>query len=220
MAFFIFTERTVQTQKVEKPKIAKISGREALNRKGERISMKINIENYENMTPEEKLAALEAYDPEKDGFVSKAVFDKTSSEAASYKKQLREKQSDEEAKAAKDAEERATLLARVEELEKEKKVNSYTTSFLGLGYDEKTAKATAEALAKGDMETVFANHKTNNETREKALRAELLKETPPPAGGKPDGGMTLDKFRKMSSQERYEFSVSNPEEYKTLYGGN
>ena len=69
--------------------------------------MKINIENYDSMTPEEKLAALEAYDPEKDGFVSKSVFDKASSEAASYKKQLREKQSDEEAKAAKKAEKEA-----------------------------------------------------------------------------------------------------------------
>ena len=182
--------------------------------------MKINIENYENMTPEEKLAALEAYDPEKDGFVSKAVFDKTSSEAASYKKQLREKQSDEEAKAAKEAEERATLLARLEELEKEKTVSSYTNSFLGLGYDEKTAKATAEALAKGDMATVFANQKIQNDNREKTLRAELLKETPPPAGGKPDGGMSLDKLKKMSPKERYEYSVSNPDEYKTLYGGN
>ena len=182
--------------------------------------MKINIENYENLTPEEKLAALEAYDPEKDGFVSKATFDKASSEAASYKKQLREKQSDEEAKAAKEAEERATLIARLEELEREKTVSAYTTSYLGLGYDEKTAKATAEALAKGDMATVFANHKTHNDNREKALRAELLKETPPPAGGKPDGGMTLEKFRQMSSQERYEFATKNPEEYKTLYGGN
>ena len=117
--------------------------------------MKINIENYENMTPEEKLAALEAYDPEKDGFVSKATFDKASSEVASYKKQLREKQSDEEAKAAKEAEERATLIARVEELEREKTVNSYTTSLLGLGYDEKAAKATAEAMAKGDNVTAM-----------------------------------------------------------------
>jgi len=182
--------------------------------------MKINIENYENMTPEEKLAALEAYDPEKDGYVSKATFDKTSSEAASYKKQLREKQSDEEAKAAKEAEERATLLARLEELEREKTVGTYTNAYLALGYDEKTAKATAEALAKGDMDTVFANHKTQNESREKALRAELLKQTPPPASGAPDGVMTLDKLRKMSPQERYEFSLSNPEEYKTLYGGN
>lgn len=182
--------------------------------------MKINIENYENMTPEEKLAALEAYDPEKDGFVSKATFDKASSEVASYKKQLREKQSDEEAKAQKEAEERAAIIAELDALKKEKVVNTYTTAYLGLGYDEKTAKATAEALAKGDMDTVFANQKTHNENREKALRAELLKETPPPAGGKSDSGMTLERFRKMSPQERYEYSVSNPDEYKTLYGGN
>ena len=182
--------------------------------------MKINIENYESMTPEEKLAALEAYDPEKDGFVSKATFDKASSEAASFKKQLREKQSDEEAKAAKEAEERATLIARLEELEREKAVSGYVTSYLGMGYDEKTARSSAEALAKGDMETVFANQKTHNENREKALRAELLKETPPPAGGKSDGGMTIEKLRAMSPQDRYAFSVSNPDEYKTLYGGN
>ncbi len=182
--------------------------------------MKIKIENYETMTPEEKLAALEAYDPEKDGFVSKATFDKTATEAADYKKQLRAKQSDEEAKAAKEAEERAALMARLEELEREKTVGVYTNSYLALGYDEKTAKASAEALAKGDMETVFANQKTHNETREKALRAELLKQTPPPASGTSDKGMTIEQFRKMTPQERHDFSVSNPEEYKTLYGGN
>ena len=182
--------------------------------------MKINIENYENMTPEEKLAALEAYDPEKDGFVSKSVFDKKASEASELGKQLRAKQTDEEAKAAKEAKERAELMARLEQLEHEKAVNGYMNSFLSIGYDEKTAKSSAEALAKGDMETVFANQKIHNETREKALRAELLKETPPPAGGKPDSGMTLEQLRKMSPKERYDYSVSNPEEYKTLYGGN
>lgn len=182
--------------------------------------MKINIENYENMTPEEKIAAIEAYEPDMSGFVPKSAFDKAASEAASYKKQLREKQSDEEAKEAKDAEERATLLARVEELEKEKAVNSYVNSYLSMGYDEKLAKATAEALASGDIATVFANQKAHNENREKALRAELLKETPPPAGGDVDSGMTLEKFRKLPPQERYKFSVENPEQYKTLYGGN
>lgn len=181
--------------------------------------MKItDIENYDTMTPEEKLAVLE--EKYADGEKLKAALDKATSEAASYKKQLREKQTDEEAKATKDAEERAALLARVEELEREKTVGTYTNAYLALGYDEKTAKATAEALAKGDMTTVFANQKTINDNREKALRAELLKETPPPAGGGADNGMTLDKFRKMSPQERHEFSVANPEQYKTLYGGN
>ena len=32
--------------------------------------------------------------------------------------------------------------------------------------------------------------------------------------------MTLEKLRKMTPQERYDFSVKNPEEYKKIYGGN
>ena len=182
--------------------------------------MKFQIENYENMTPEEKVAALEAYEPDMSGFVPKDALDKATSEAASYKKQLREKQSDEEAKAQKEAEERAELVARLEQLEHEKAVNGYVNSYLSMGYDEKTAKSSAEALAKGDMATVFENQKIHNENREKAIRAELLKETPRPEGGSPDVGMTLDKFKKMSDKERYDFSVSNPEQYRTLYGGN
>lgn len=188
--------------------------------------MKINtnqIPNFDSLPEDAKNAILgmEFTDtPDMSQFVAKSVFDKKASEAAELSKQLKARMSDEEAKAAKEAEEKAALMARLEELEREKTVGTYTTSYLALGYDEKTAKATAEALAKGDMETVFANHKTHNETREKALRAELLKQTPPPASGTVDKGMTLDGFKKMSPQERYEFSVSHPEEYKTLYGGN
>ena len=179
--------------------------------------MKINIENYENLTPEEKLAAWEAYDPEKNGFVSKAVFDKKASEASELGKQLRAKQTDEEAKAAKDAEEREALLARVQELEHKELVSNYTTSYLALGYDEKSAKATAEAMAKGDMETVFANQKTHNENREKALRAEWLKETPPPAGGGADKGMKKEDFAKLSLAEKQKFATENPEVYASFY---
>ena len=182
--------------------------------------MKINIENYENMTPEEKVAALEAYEPDMSGYVAKSVFDKKASEAAELSKQLKSRMTEDEAKAAKDAEERATLLARVQELEQKEAINTYVTSYLAMGYDEKTAKSSAEALAKGDMETVFANQKKHSETREKNLRAELLKQTPPPAGGGASGTMTLEDFRKMTPQERHEFSVKNPEEYKNLYGGN
>lgn len=183
--------------------------------------MKIKIENYENMTPEEKLAALENYDPEKDGFVSKATFDKTATEAATFKKQLREKQTEEEQKAEKDKEERERLIARVQELEHKETVSNYTNAYLGLGYDEKTAKATAEALAKGDMATVFANQKSHIASREQALRSELVDQTPPPVGvDGGDGGTTLEQLKAMTPQARFEFSQKNPEEYKKLYGGN
>ena len=89
----------------------------------------------------------------------------------------------EEEKAAREAEERTALLARVEELERERTVNSYVNKFLGLGYEEHLAKETAEALVAGDMETVFVNQRAFAVTREKNLRAEILKSTPRPAGG-------------------------------------
>ena len=145
--------------------------------------MKFKIENYENMTAEEKVAALEAYEPDMSGFVSKAQLDKVASEAASYKKKLREKMSAEEEKAAREAEERTALQQRVEELEREQTINSYTTTYLTMGYEEALAKETAEALVSGDMDTVFANQKTFAFNREKALRAEILKSTPRPSGG-------------------------------------
>ena len=145
--------------------------------------MKHNIENYENMTVEEKLAALEAYEPDMSGFVTKAQLDKVASEAASYKKQLREKMTAEEEKAEREAEERAALQQRVEELERERTIHGYISSYLAMGYEESLAKSTAEALVSGDMETVFENQKTFATSREKALRAEILKSTPRPAGG-------------------------------------
>jgi hypothetical protein len=181
--------------------------------------MKINIENYDSMTPEEKLAALEAYDPEKDGFVSKATFDTTASDLAATKKKLREKQSDEEVKAQKDAEERAALIARVEELEREKAVSGYVNAYVSMGYDEKLARSSAEALAKGDTATVFANQRTHNENREKTLRAEILKETPPPAGGT-GAGMKKEDFAKMSLAEKQKFATENPEVYASFYNNN
>ena len=148
--------------------------------------MKFAIENYENMTPEEKVAALEAYEfPEPDytGWVKKDVLDKATSEAASYKKQLREKMSEEEAKAAQAAEEKASLLERAQKAEHELAISKYVGSYIAMGYEEKLARSTAEALAKGDMDTVFANQKLHVENREKALKAEWLKGTPRPAGG-------------------------------------
>lgn len=179
--------------------------------------MKINIENYENMTPEEKVAALEAYEPDMSGFVAKSVFDKTASDLAAAKKSLKEKMTEDEAKATKEAEEREALLARVKELEHKELVGSYTTSYLSLGYDEKSARATAEAMATGDMETVFKNQKIHNDTREKALRAELLKETPPPAGGGADKGMNKEDFSKLSLDEKQKFAKENPEVYASFY---
>lgn len=182
--------------------------------------MKFQIENYESMTPEEKVAALEAYEPDMSGYVAKATFDKTASDLAAAKKSLREKQTDEEAKEAERASREAAIMAELETLRHEKLVGTYVASYLAMGYDEKLAKATAEAMAKGDTDTVFKNQKIHLENREKALRTELLKNTPTPAAGNANTGMTKEQFSKMTLAEKAEFAQENPDAYKEFYGGN
>ena len=182
--------------------------------------MKINIENYENMTPEEKVAALEAYEPDMTGYVSKATFDKTASDLAAAKKSLRERMTEDEAKAQKDAEERAEIMRELEQLRAEKLVDQHTTKFLGLGYDEKLARETAAAMAAGDTELVFKNHAKFIADREKALKAEILKNTPTPPAGDGAEKKTRDDFKKMTLAEKQQFARENPEMFNEFIGGN
>lgn len=177
--------------------------------------MKFQIEGYENMTPEEKVAALEAYEPT--DVVSKATFDKTASELAAAKKRERERMTEEEAKAAKAAEEYAALVERAERAENALAVSTYVAAYTAMGYDEKLARATAEAMVKGDTDTILKNQKLHLENREKALKAELLKQTPPPAAGGSDTGMKKEEFAKLSLLEKQKFATENPEIYKSFY---
>ena len=188
--------------------------------------MKINtniIEGYESMSAEEKLAALEALDlPEPDltGFVKKELLDKATSEAAGYKKQLRERMSEDEAAKAKAAEELAAAMAELETLRADKAVSEYTAQFMGIGYDEALAKSTAQAIQKGDMAAMFKNHAKFVAEREKALKAELLKDTPAPPAGDGTKGVNKEAFSKMTLLEKQKFAQENPEQYKEIYGGS
>ena len=150
----------------------------------------------------------------------KAALSKSNSEAADYKKQLREKMSAEEVKAKEDAEKWEEIVKERDALLREKTIATYKAQYLALGYDEKLANETAEAMANGEIDKVFANQKKHLEAVEKKIRADVLKETPKPEGGKGSDTMTKEKFSKMSIAEKHKFSVEHPEEYKKLYGGN
>ena len=183
------------------------------------------IEGYEGMTTEEKIKALEAYEiedvqPDYSGYVKKDVFDKTASELAGVKKQLKEKMTDDEAAKQKEQEEREELQSKYEKLLHDSEVSKNKAKLLALGYEEKLADDTAEAMVTGDLEKVMANQKKHLEAVEKKVRAEALKDTPKPTGDGDSKTMTLEKLRGMTPSERYTYSQEHPEEYKELYGGN
>ena len=178
------------------------------------------IEGYKDMTPEQKLTALEAFeieDPDYSGYVKKDVFDKTASELAAKKKELNEKLSEDEQKKQKEQEEREELQSKYEKLLHESEVSKFKAKLLGMGYEEKLADETAEAMANGDTDKVFANQKKHLDSVEKKVRAEALKDTPKPTGDGDSKTMTLEKLRKLSPIEREQWSRKNPEDYKALY---
>ena len=179
------------------------------------------IEGYDKMTAEEKLKALEALElpaPDYTGYIKKETFDKTASELAGLKKQLREKLTEEEAAKLREKEEREALEAKYNKLLRESEIAKHKAKLIGLGYEEELAEETATAIADGDSEKVFVNQKKHLTAFEKKIKADVLKDTPkPPKGGEPSA-MTLDKFRKLSPMERLKYSQEHPEEYKELYG--
>ena len=147
----------------------------------------------------------------------KNALSKSNSEAAEYKKQLREKMSAEEAKAKEDAEKYEEVVKERDALRREKNILNHKSQYLALGYDEALANETAEAMVNGELDKVFAAQKKHLDSVEKKIREDVLKDTPKPEGGGGSPTMTKEKFSKMSTAEQYKFSVEHPEEYKSLY---
>lgn len=154
---------------------------------------KINTESisgYAEMSTEDKLKALEAYEFEvEDTMKLKNALNKASSDVAEFKRQLKtlqeQKLTDEEkAKLAHEEAEKA-LKAELETLKHEKTISSYKAKYLANGYDEALASSTAEALANGDMETVFANQKTYNDSVMAKAKESLLNNQPGLSKGEP-----------------------------------
>ena len=180
------------------------------------------IPNFDDLPEEAKAAILGmefADTPDMSQFVAKAVFDKKASEAAELSKQLKSKMTQDEQAAAKQAEALAAMQAELESLRADKTISEYTAQFLSIGYDEKLAKSTAEALHKGDMAVVFKNQATFVAEREKTMKADLLKNTPVPPAGNGEKAPSKDEFQKMSLLEKAKFATEHPELYNEFTGG-
>lgn len=180
------------------------------------------ISGYDDMSAEEKLAALEAYeidDPDYTGYVKKDVFDKTASELAQKKKELNARLTDEEKAREESETKQKELEEKYEALLRESQVSKQKAKLIALGYDESLADDSAQALVEGDLDKVIENASKFKKSFEKQLRAEILKDTPKPTGSGGSDVMTLDKFRKMGAADRAKYAQAHPEDYKALYSG-
>lgn len=179
------------------------------------------IAGYEDMTPEEKLKAIENFEfeePDLSEYVSKKTFDKTASELAKKKKELADKMTEDEARAMQDKENLENMQKELAELRKERMIADIKAKYLGLGYTEELAADTAKAMADGDTDKVFKNQKLHLEAYEKSIKDNIVGNTPRQTGGgnPSDNGMTKEKLMKMSMKDREAFYRSNPEEYRLL----
>lgn len=151
----------------------------------------------EGMTLAEIEAALENVELPADGSAEikrlRDAVSKANSEAADYKKQLRAKQTDEEAAEAKRQEEMEKLQNDNKALTHKIAVSENKAKLLALGYDEALAGETAVAMANGETDKVFAAQQKHQEAIEKKIRADILKNTPAPTGGSASGGVDYQK---------------------------
>lgn len=148
------------------------------------------VEGYkEDLSDAEKIALLTNFNMPEAG-IPKAQFDKVSSELAGVKKQLREKQTEDERK---EAERLAAEKARNNELEtlrREKALNSHKATYLAMGYSEALAQKAAEAMVDGKTDDLFVVMREHGTNVEKELRKKILDETPAPPAGEPGGEKT------------------------------
>lgn len=150
---------------------------------------KIDIEKiagYAEMSTEDKLKALEAFEFEDNaGELErlKNAVTKANADAAAWKRKHNDLLSEDEKKKQEQADQLADALKELEQLRTAKTVSEYTAKFVSQGYDEALAAETAKAMAAGDSAKVFANQQKFLDAYTKRMKAEILRNTPVPQGG-------------------------------------
>lgn len=105
---------------------------------------------------------------------------KANSEAAEWKRKLKDKQTDDENKRQEKDEAFEQLTKENAELKRSIALAEKKAKLIGMGYDEVMATETALAMLDGDMDKVMANQSKYLETQKKTIETELLKGTPRP----------------------------------------
>ena len=156
------------------------------------------IAGYTEMSAEDKLKALEAFEFEEAKPDSgeteklKAALSKANSEAAEWKRQFREKQTEQERAEAERAEREKAVEEELRGLRREKTVSGFVAQCLALGYDKDLALRAAEAMADNDAAAIFACQQDFLESKKKEYEAAALNKQPTITSGSPPTAQQAD----------------------------
>ena len=150
------------------------------------------IDGYAEMSAEDKLKALEAYEfetpaPKDSDEVTrlKTALSKANSDAAEWKRQFREKQTEQERAEAERAEREKAVEDELRTLRRDKTVSGYVAQYLALGYAKELALKAAEATADNDAATIMSCQQEYLEAKTKELEAAALNKQPSLSVGTP-----------------------------------
>lgn len=139
-----------------------------------------------------------------------------SADVSKLKKELAARMSEDERAKAEREEATAAMQKELDALRRDKSVSEHTASFLGIGFDNELAKASAEAITDGNTTALFDNLKKFIAAHDKALNADAIRNTPKPGASATDTKVTKEQFENMSYSERVALFNSDPELYKEL----
>lgn len=158
------------------------------------------ITGYAEMSAEDKLKALEAFEYEDNAAElekQKAAVSKANSEAAEWKRKHNALLSEEDKKKQEQEDKFASMEKELSELREAKSASEYKAKLIGLGYAEDLATTTAKAMVAGDTMTVLANQQKFLDEYAKQVKADALKKTPKPTPGAGGGTGEMDYAKKI-----------------------
>lgn len=123
----------------------------------------------------------------------KEALSRANSQAAEFKRQLREKQTEAERAEAERAEADKAMREELETLRKEKSISDYTNRCVTLGFDGDLATETATALSDGNMDSLFDCLKRFVDATKVKLTNEALNRQPSLSAGVPPTTKTTEE---------------------------
>lgn len=156
------------------------------------------IEGYAEMSAEDKLKALEEYEFEAPKDNSEEVknlkesLSKANSQAAEWKRQFREKQTEQERAEAERAEREKETAEKLASYERKFKVSDLFGQYTLLGYSKDLAQKAAEATADGNTAVVMECQQEFLTEKQKELEAAALNKQPTITSGSPPTAKQAD----------------------------